>query len=182
MLILQLAMTFFVNMVNLPIPGLRFTEIITRECMRQSIGEDTWFHAKKVFDTAPLILTLLFVSAVQLPILRIIRKQIRAVGDARAVADQLNRKDIHIEQGSSNCCRVWMNGCVRINKQNKGIYTMPLYTTLLIVLWSLYLIQISYFPTSVLFDNIAFSVTWIPAFGYLMTCKEARYVCRNLCH
>ena len=125
--------------------------------------------------------------SIQMRILRLARKQTRAVADRDMIAIDRHRNhgelDIEVNAARYCCKRPMKTGVLRFYKQNKGIVTVSLQTGALILVWIPYILQFSVSFISLVhnfLDLIAIAGTWIQAIIYLNTNQEARSVCRNL--
>ena len=182
-------LTLLLNVTYLPIPGWPFIEIEINEfClfyMDQEAIEDIWWYIKLIFDVTPPISALVFIFTIQIHILKIVRKQTRAVADMdmEFVDRHRNREELNVEEFDTKyCCkRPIQIEVLRFYKKNKGTFTVLLLTCSIFFAWIPYILVHYFFIYEIVYvDLIASSGTWIQPIVYLITNYEARIVCRHL--
>ena len=130
---------------------------------------------------------LVFIIVIHMRILRLARKQTRAVADMDMIAIDRHRthEELAIEVNAAKCCckRPIKIEVLRFYKQNKGILTVLLLTGTILLVWTPYILLLSSpinSHVSIVHELIAISGTWTQAIIYLITNQEARDVCRSL--
>ena len=179
-----LIVALLVHSVYLPIGKWSLVDIVMKLCLDQEI-ENVWFLVFMVFNITPPALALVFILVIQILIVRIVRKQTRAVTDMDMIhiAHHRSHENLDVEQPARNCCHGILTKQIgQYYKQNKGLFTALLYTCSFAIIWIpilIYYNSSNVSPIVIVCDLIACSGTWIPAIVYIITNKEARSVCHN---
>ena len=182
--IVVLVVTLVTHVLYLPIPGRSFVDVVIKRCLDQEEEEGSlWFKIDMAFNITPPVSAFVFILIIQILIVRIARKQTRAVAAVDITVDRhRNRAELDIEPTSWNCCHdVLTKQIFQYYKQNKGLFTALLYTGSFIIIWVPYLLHLYSSNVSPLScDLVACSRTWITSMVYMITNKEAKRICRQL--
>ena len=187
--IIVLIITFLYNAIYLPIPGWPMEKIILDICLHPSPSNqktrgNTWRYAKIILDITPPLSAMVFIIIIQIRILRIARKQTRAVADMITIARHHNQEEINVEgiDGMHCCNRPIKIEILRFYKLNRGIFTVCIVTSTIMLACISYVLLFATQSIDIAYNLIASSGTWIQALVYIIIHDEGRRMCCHLFH